>query len=340
MVTGPLLFRCDAGVEMGIGHIMRSLALAQAWQDQRGKVAFLCADFLPILRDRFDAEQIPIHPIQTKSGSPEDATETVRLFLAQKAGFLVVDGYQFRDEFLHTLACEAIPFLIIDDCGRNGLLPSRFVLNQNIHARADMYPSLGRNTRLLLGTEFALLRREFRNTPRGPHPIPDTASKVLVVAGGTDPRGLTAKILEAMESIEDDVFEVRVIGPHAVENERVGHHPIAAFDHVGNLSEHLRWADLVVSAAGSTVWETLFLGVPAILVSIAANQEPTAQALAAQRVVRFLGSVDHVGPKHLAAEIHSLAHDSRSRRRMSEAGPRIVDGKGAERVCAAIGGST
>ena len=98
---GPLCIRADASPSIGIGHLMRCLALAQAWQDRGGAVTFVTAPGQPALMARFVREGFAVHELKSPPGTLTDATET--LATAASAGWLVVDGYQFRTDYLMAL---------------------------------------------------------------------------------------------------------------------------------------------------------------------------------------------------------------------------------------------
>jgi len=153
-----LLLRCDASPEIGTGHAMRCLALAQAWIASGGTAQFVSETLTDSVRQRLADEGIDV-----VSAMPENAAA------------VVVDGYPFDDAYESTLPG---PLLAIDDYGHAKHLNADFVLNQNLYATNDLYPNT--NARLLLGGRYALLRREFWSPPpRNPEP-----NHILLTLGG------------------------------------------------------------------------------------------------------------------------------------------------------------
>src|SRR5437899_540764 len=113
----PLLIRADAGCRMGAGHIMRCLALAQAWQDSGAEVEFLSATMPVQLGFRLVSERMQLREVGEVSGSDVDAQATVATASALGANWVVVDGYQFGTAFQRWLKDAGMKLLFVDDYG-------------------------------------------------------------------------------------------------------------------------------------------------------------------------------------------------------------------------------
>src|SRR5579864_7920496 len=114
----PLLIRADASVAMGTGHVMRCLALAQAWQDSGGRAVFAIADATPSVRQRLQNEGVEVENITAEAGTPLDATETSDLARRHGSFWVVADGYQFDAEYQSTVKATGLRLLFVDDDGR------------------------------------------------------------------------------------------------------------------------------------------------------------------------------------------------------------------------------
>ena len=156
-----LLFRTDASVGSGTGHVMRCLALAQALQDAGGHAIFAVADATPALEERLRMEKVEHLRPKVIPGSPDDAKETVELAQKKNASWVVVDGYHFGAEYQSLLKAAGLKLLFVDDNGHGESYSADLVLNQNTHARPGLYRKRDPQTRLLLGPRYAMLRREF-----------------------------------------------------------------------------------------------------------------------------------------------------------------------------------
>src|SRR5262245_49913761 len=178
-----LLIRADASPEIGTGHVMRCLALAQAWHERGGEAILVTARSIDSLKPRLDEEGLPVRRLDDESGSLGDARATARLAREIGADWAVLDGYHFTAEYQRVLKAAAVRVLVIDDYGHAEHYWADAILNQNLHARESLYPSRKSDIRLLLGPRYTLLRREFWKWRGWKRTHPREATKVLVTFG-------------------------------------------------------------------------------------------------------------------------------------------------------------
>ena len=345
MIAATLLIRADASITIGTGHVMRCLALAQAWQDAGGHAVFAMAESTPAIQTRLASEVCPAFSISARTGSTEDAEQTIDLAREQRAEWLVVDGYQFNADYQRALKEAGLKLLFLDDYGHARQYPADVILNQNVSASDELYQNREPQTRLLLGPRYCLLRREFAAWREWSREVPPIGRRLLVMMGGSDPEKLTARVLEALASGEFADLETMVVvggsNPHfamlqglAVQSGR----RITVRNDVSNVAELMAAADVAVSAAGTTCWEICLLGLPALLFDVAANQTAVARELDRR------GCAVHVGNQRVAAEsiVDQLARVLRScelRRSLSISCRQLVDGDGAGRVVSILRGT-
>ncbi len=334
-----LLIRADSGCVMGSGHVMRCWALAQAWRERGGAVLFYAKGTSAEFRRRLAADGIQSLEWAGESGSSEDASQTVALAQKNGAAWVVVDGYQFGSDYQRALKNAVVKVLVLDDYGHADAYCADFVLNQNVYAHAGLYPQRESQVQLLLGTQYALLRREFLAWGRPKREIPSTASKMLVTLGGSDAENVTLKVLHALEALSQAGWEAKVIvgggNPHREDLQarvRTSQRKIELLCDVSNMPELMAWADLAVTAAGSTCWEMCFMGVPMVGIVLAENQTPIAAELEKRGVMRNLKWHRDVIPQQIADAISTLAQSSAARSEMVAAGQTLVDGQGGRRV--------
>jgi UDP-2,4-diacetamido-2,4,6-trideoxy-beta-L-altropyranose hydrolase len=332
---------------MGTGHVMRCLALAQAWQETGGSAKAVVASLPPALEARLAAEGIDISHLSAVPGSLDDACQTVALALEAGAGWLVVDGYQFGGEYQRLVAEAGLRQLFVDDYGHGEHYWADSVLNQNAYAAASLYSSREAYVRLLLGTAHALLRREFWPWRGWRRETPATARKVLVTLGGADAGNVTLKVLEALQRVGLLELEVKVIAggshPH-VDTLRSFQHATQAvglrMDLVENalhMPDLMAWADVAVSGAGTTCWELAFMQLPSLVLVLAENQRRNAEEVALSGAAVNLGWHAHVTAVALADALRALALDGNGREAMARRAGVLVDGEGAQRVAALLG---
>ena len=334
-----LMIRADANVSIATGHVMRCLALSQAWQDAGGSVMFVMGDCTLPLGAKLCAEQIEVVRLQNVLGSPEDAVQTATLAREYRPHWVVVDGYHFGTSYQRSLTEAGNKLLFIDDYGHAEYYSSDLVLNQNAHAREGLYRARGRNTKLLLGPHYALLRREFRAWQEWRRATSAAGRKVLVTMGGSDPDNITDRILMAIEQVNVEHLEVCVVAgnsnPHVQSlRERVSEsrRQVRIVQDPPNMAELMTWADVAIAGAGATCWEMCFLGLPALLVDLASNQTLIAQTLDSMGVAIHAASGCDADPAKIAEKLNWILQSEDARQKMSAAGRKLVDGRGAANV--------
>ncbi len=184
-----LIICAESGVQIGTGHVMRCLALAQAWKRAGGPVTFLLREGMSGIEERIRAEGILLETLPKESEASAEAF--VRAALRAGAPIAVLDGYGFGAREQQMLSGAGIRVLTIDDYGHATDYPVRWLLNQNSYAVPEMYH--GTNARLLLGPAYALLRDEFLPWLGWKRSIPDRARKILITIGGSDPDNASVK---------------------------------------------------------------------------------------------------------------------------------------------------
>jgi UDP-2,4-diacetamido-2,4,6-trideoxy-beta-L-altropyranose hydrolase len=316
-----LLIRADASVAIGTGHVMRCLAISQAWKEAGGAVTFVMSESAAAMEERLRSQGFALAQLDAKSGSGLDAERLVALARSHDPAWVVVDGYDFGADYQRALKRAQLKILFIDDNGGLETYAADFVLNHNLHARESLYNNREIDTQLLLGTKYALLRREFVSASARSDPSP-VACKLLVTMGGSDPTNVTLRVMEAIEQVEIENLEVMVVtggsNPHfasVAECVAQSNQHCRVLSNVANMQPVISWADLAISAAGGACWEFCALGLPSILLAVADNQLPNAEMT--RLITRVANSL---------SEREALSHTARS----------LVDGKGAARVVSAL----
>lgn len=330
-----LVIRADASAGMGTGHVMRCLALAQAWQDAGGRAVFVCAQLPAPLAGRLKREKCTIVRLSAARGSPADAEATLRVARAQGAAWTIVDGYDFNPGYYRLLRGADLHVLAVDDMAHLERYPVDVLLNQNLSAHAGLYAGkVEAYTRLLLGPRCSLLRREFRTAPLPATRAAGAPLRVLVSFGGGDAENFTGQILQKLATADSRRWEVVALAgganPHVAALRRfAAKAPFACEVRVNeeNVAQLMAGATVAISAAGSTVWELAAMRLPAL---IGAHEDNQLAGLAALRAVPFfrVWTVAELLQRDLALELSTLA-----------AAPVPISGfdaLGAERVVAAL----
>jgi UDP-2,4-diacetamido-2,4,6-trideoxy-beta-L-altropyranose hydrolase len=342
----PLILRCDASVSIGTGHVMRCLALAQAWQDAGGQAVFVMASTAAAVAERLRDEQVRMVSIDGVVGGEADLGQTIAVARNENAAWVVTDGYQFGSPYQRALSNAGIRVLSLDDNGCLGA-SADFILNQNIHARQDLYPDRAPHTKLLLGTEYALLRREFVVRREYRREIPPTVRNLLVAMGGSDPDNVTSRVLDAVDQVNVAGLRVVVVAggsnPHAASlatRVAASCHGCRLVANANNMADLISQADMAVSAAGTVCWEFCLLGLPAVLLPIAENQVAVAHALHAAGAAVTADISAAASSEATAQLITRLANSPVERASLSQKARTLVDGRGADRVLSSLMSAT
>ena len=344
-----LYVRADADGKIGTGHIMRCIALAQAWQDQGGDVTFIRHCESEVLQERITDEGFSIIAVETPPPHPADLSQTLS-YLKSHSPFtiyhspvwLVLDGYHFTPDYQKAIRDAGIRLLVIDDMNHLPHYHADILLNQNIHAPGLKY-KCDAETTLLLGTNYVLLRREFLKYRDFKRQIPEHAKNILVTLGGADPENVTLKVIEALKLLDEPDISVRIIiGPANSHQESLRKAlTTTLFDtellvNPPNMPELMAWADMAVSGGGSTCWELALFGLPNIILYCAENQRPIAEKLHEKGIALNLGGHTELSLKSIAEEIDKMINNQAIRAKMVSKATGQIDGQGAARVCQAI----
>ncbi|NUS74552.1 MAG: hypothetical protein HOQ05_14310 [Corynebacteriales bacterium] len=318
---------CDLGATKGAGHFVRSAALGAALAT-RGADVSIATNFSEVRWAQTQAEALGLRTVQAEAPSilPKLATDW---------DIAVIDSYEATTQDLEAMPT---PLVAIDDESLRPL-PAALVINQNLSGLAMNYDAWS-EARVLRGPKFALLRPQFAAARPAQYRVRNwqgRAQRILLVLGGTDARAATsrlaARVLAELPHIELHVISAK--GTDALEKQPVpAGSSLKATGTLPNVEEAMGWADLVISAAGTTVWELCCLGAPMALVKVAANQD-LSYAKAIEAGVAFgLGDVEDAitGPR---TPWHSLREHAETNR-VGEAAWRLVDGLGASRVAEQI----
>ncbi len=352
-----LLIRADASARMGTGHVMRCLALAQAWRRNGGSAIFASAEMTDALKTRLVGAGFQCMRLAVTPGTRDDAAITGEMAKSQDASWVVADGYGFGLDYQRAVKAAGLRLLFLDDYGHAGEYVADFVLNQNLTPDPALYARRSPHTRLLLGTQYVLLREEFLRWRNWKREIPAIARKVLVTLGGADPDNVTGKVIEALRGL--DVEAKIVVGGSNSHLEQLRSQVSSLSPQqtgrkleTGRLSRCelvvdsqempalMAWADVAIAAGGTTSWELAFMGLPSVMIVLADNQRALSEIAERSGLGRSLGWHADLTPKEIAAAILELAADRQWRERISKCGRRMMDGLGTTRVVRLLTGSS
>jgi spore coat polysaccharide biosynthesis predicted glycosyltransferase SpsG len=318
---------------------MRCLALAQAWSGEGGTAVFLTSEEAPHLLTRIRQEGFGVRHPRNADGGPQDARETVDAARALGAAWVVVDGYHFDYSFQVRLRTAGCRVLVLDDHRYAERFSADVLLNQNVFATPELYRGAHAGTRVITGARYAMIRREFLAGGEWERAIPPRARRLLVTLGGGGAEDATRLAICGVGGVADAEIETVVLAAGdaaALEAFQRDADATGASIQIRGLSDGmprwLRWADLAVTAAGSTCWEMAFLGLPSLTLVLAENQRQNAERLDEMGICENLGWENALDAERMASALRRLIDDANARREMSRLGRELFDGQGAARV--------
>lgn len=330
-----IVIHTDGSREIGVGHIYRCLALAEALRARGFTIIFAVTVTPPALVALIERHGHAVSVLHTAV-----LLEQLEALARQHhTRAICVDTYAADDFFFNSLAARGLCVFCIHDFA-DFAIAAELVINHNLYAPELRY-TVSPRTRLLLGPRYALLRAQF-HAARINESTQAKPPNVLVLLGGSDPRNLTLQITRALlQTLPKEVFLHAVVGPAtngeaALRQLAQTHTCLRVHQQPPNLPELMSTATLAISGAGVTVYELACLGVPGLLLVIADNQRRNAEAFARHRFAEVLGWHEHVSPESAAAAAFALLHDSRKLSNMKTAGQSLVDGLGTQRVAEEI----
>ena len=345
------LVRVDGGHRLGLGHVKRCLALAAELSSRGVACRFVIRPTDGIVESLIRSSGYAIEQLPEDTGLTDEPPALDALCLGGSDA--VVLDISHRDTFREADAVPAyfawfrqrFPTVAMIDGQLDECLVGRFNLPVDLavipYAAADEHEMPARDARLALGPRYFVLDRSYDAYTGTVREIADTANRILLTAGGSDPSGLTLKALAALERIDDRGLEIRiVIGPAFARESRSAiaaaaersRHRTTLLRQPRSLAAHMAWCDLALSASGLTKYELAATGTPAILLSIDADH------VAFNRLFERFGTANHLGVAEdiavpaVSEAVTAMLDDAEARGAMSAAGRAMLDGRGAGRV--------
>lgn len=348
------LFRVDASLEIGSGHVMRCLTLANSLRKQGYTSIFICREHRGHMGDlirnygyavhllpdvlppsSLSSSDCPPHLAWLGSDWEKDAEQTA--FLAQDGlDLVVVDHYALDIRWERKLRPLCKRILVIDDLADREH-DCDFLLDQNLiadrHGRyAGKVPA---ECSLMLGPKYALLQPLYADL-HDRLPLREGAiRRVLIYFGGADTENLTGMALSACHTLSCHVDVVLdPSSPHieAVRNQVQSSDRVTLYERLPTLAGLMAKADLAIGAGGATSWERCCLGLPSLVITLAENQKPITSELNRQGIVRWLGHKNEVVEADLIAALKSLVKYGLTSAWSAKCA-QLVDGRGVRRVC-------
>jgi UDP-2,4-diacetamido-2,4,6-trideoxy-beta-L-altropyranose hydrolase len=351
-------FRVDASIQIGTGHLMRCLALADSLKSRGARTRFICRHLPESLQTMLtqkghEFEQLETYQIEPPTGflkhshwlgvsQEQDTFDTLRALGGKYWDWLIVDHYALDFRWESVLRQSSKHILVIDDLA-DRVHDCDALLDQNLYSdRETRY--LGKvpaHCQMFLGPGYALLRDEFRQWRERVKPRRGPVKRILVFFGGVDADNRTIQAIQALVGIGKDHLHVDVIigaqHPYQAKIESACiEHGFRCHKQATCMAELMAAADLAIGAGGSTSWERCCLGLPALTLCLAKNQQQLISDAASEGLLYALDPINE--PVYaMARHATALIENEFLRQFISRRGMQTVDGRGVLRVIRHMG---
>ena len=356
--TLNIIFRTDASLEIGTGHVMRCLTLALGLLEKGASISFICREHdgnlidlirrhgfsvhvLPLISQYDYGEEYPLFPVHAAwlGCSWQIDVDLCNAILKHTVDWIIIDHYALDYRWENAMRDKCHKMMCIDDLA-DRVHECDLLLDQNLGRTADDYLELvSPGTKLLLGPQYALLRQEFADwrdsSLKGR--IQPQLRHLLITMGGVDIDNVTEVILKTIDQSKlIDLERITVIlGPHAPWLDNVRNLAskmsvsVEVLSSVNNMAQLMAQCDLAIGAGGTTTWERCSLGIPTVLISLAENQTYISREVdkAGAAILCDVQEVEH----ELGNVLHAVSEPD-CLRRLSLNASKITDGRGMQSV--------
>ena len=334
-----VVFRVDASLKMGTGHVMRCLTLANELKQQNHEIVFICRDLThnlislikyPVLalpkNDNFQSDDLYLNWLGATQ--EQDAEQTIKV-ISKNTDLLIVDSYALDQIWHKKLRSYTKKIMVIDDLA-DRKFDCDMLLNQNLDTQIKDYKDkVPNDCELLLSCDYALLRPEFSNLREKAlikRQNTREIKNILISMGGSD---ITNKTYEILQEISDNLNIVVVLGGSSPHNKMIISYAkdkenIKVLIDADNMSGLMFDADLAIGAGGSTSWERCCLGLPTLLYVLAENQRKIAENLEQLDAVKIVDN--------LKVNLQNILNNLHFWQTMSENAQTVCDGIGVKRI--------
>lgn len=315
-----VLFYTNSSIEIGYGHLMRCVNLAQEFYNVGFEVIFLTEERVGSL-----VSKIPSNFLVLECNEGVDFSYICDLIKEYKPTHFISDSYDLDLKFDQAVQqIKGLTYIVIDDLGREH--DCDFLIDQNIDANLEKYSSsLCKN--YFLGLDYVILNSSFsvsRNLYRDKHSI----ENVLVFFSGGNTLACEKMLIEAISLIDLNLkFTLITKNTHNISNNKLD-----TVEFVDDIAHFMSGFDYMIGACGSMTWERFCLGIPSSLISLADNQVNTAKTLDEKGLIRYLGDIKSLDVQSWKNELDYLNRSKTGFFHNSREIFDLVDGNGTKRI--------
>jgi UDP-2,4-diacetamido-2,4,6-trideoxy-beta-L-altropyranose hydrolase len=351
-----IAFRTDVSNQIGTGHFMRCLTLADQLKKQGAQIHFICRDLPKYLSEMLKAKDIEYIPLSSDvmidqidelahsswlgTSQVQDAQATVKAIASQSWDWIIVDHYALDERWERSVRGSCKKLMVIDDLA-DRQHDCDLLLDQNFYVdmQSRYNGKVPVHCQLLLGPRYALLREEFRRLREQVKPRTGEVKKILVFFGGVDLDNYTSLAIQALTELKITIHVDVVIGAQHPNREQIElacvAHGYTCYVQTSRMAELIAEADLAIGGGGTATWERCCLGLPTVTICVAENQRKQI-ADAAEIAILYAPISKRNLVEVIRGHVDSLLENPSLIKLISGTAMKFLDGKGALRVVTAM----
>ena len=339
MIKSPyIVFRADGGAELGIGHIMRCLTLADQVCCMGFKILFICSPLESTIQRLIIDKGFELRVIEGDNGT--DSKQCINILKGYVTKLLIVDHYSLDNLWEKELKVVVDELMVIDDLANRYHDSDYLVDSAYGRSEIDYEKLVSKTCKLLLSTDYTILRPEFRamrSLALNKRVNTSSIKRILINFGGTDTLNLSIPTIELLKRV-GFMGNIDILISSACKNlislTSVCSSLRDVVLHVDctNVAELMLNSDLAIGSLGTSTWERCCLGLPCISVAVADNQSNIAIQL------DKYGAIEHTNVQKIESSIVSYikSFDAEKWRLLSDKSFTLCDGDGVERIMNAV----
>lgn len=337
MILGTVIFRCDAGAEDGLGHLMRCLTLADAIKKLcDSTILFISYDPDGSTEERVSKRGFGFKRAIELAGSTADLDFLLKSINITDTGWVVLDSKRIDADYV--LACRQKSHVLCFDDDQYRDLPCDLLVNNHIGVTEQCYQK-NIDRQLLIGPRYNTIQDSFFEIGKNKH---GSNKHVLITLGGEDPHDHTSWLLEHLSLVLSDFPVVVVVGPAHPRPQHVEEMALRWLPHAKlitlaqDLSIYMRDALLVLTAGGTTCYEIAAARVAQAVVIVEEHQQALVMPLVEAGAVFLLGRFDNLKPDKVVKQVKILLNDHKVASKLVTNAAKLFKCSGAPNIVRAM----
>lgn len=347
-----ILFRVDGSKEIGWGHVMRCIGLAEEFKNVKIKPVFIIKNEEDRLIKKIISAGFKVELIPKKINFSHESNLIIALTNKYRSQSVIIDltnkitlkKINSFKKYIYILSENIKNITLIDGLKKECLiskirLPINIAVVPYVGAENEKYLK-NKRTSYLLGVKYSVIRNEFTQDSSRKSII-RVANKILILPGGSNNILFVNKVLDSFTYLKTKNLHIKIVSNNLsikgkLQNSLQSSVTAEVIPNSKSISDLYKWADIAVSASGLSMYELAFMGVPAIIISNDPAHSSIVDNFLRSSTIIHLGPKQSIAVKQIASEIDKLLIDKNKRTKMSLNGRQLVDGKGARRIVSRV----